>query len=463
MKTNGCAGALQARGHFVVRVIVALLLALTAACAVMVATPQRASAMEVEACTAAPNEDGGDRILGAIDTRVSWRAHSAADESVKSIDLSIDKSVEIDEEQVRVTAFKGIDRVELDADAQLKADGVLGVEFAKAAPAGTSFLVEMYGVSFPAEGGMFSVSALVTMNDGTTVNMGEYPKHIDVVAVSKVEQISSWLEDQAWVQLWNSNKLLHMFLDPTLIVTSIPRIAQGWLTALAIVAISFPLAIPVAFGLALMRMARFRVLRAIGTTYVNVVRGTPMFLQIYIAFFGLPLAGVNIDHFALGCAVMILNSSAYLCEIFRAGIGSINKGQFEASRSLGMSGGQTMLFVIIPQAIRRVIPTMTNELILLYKDTSLLASVGIMETVMFAKTITAATGNITPYVVAAMFYLIVTLPMSSITRRMEDKSSGRKVATKKKITARVKVEETSDWAPDVNTKQDELSIKTADL
>ena len=463
MNMNGCASAFQAWTRSLGRVAVALMLVFAAAFAVMAAMPQQASAMEVEACTAAPNEDGGDRILGAIDTRISWRAHSAADESVKAINLSTDKEVAIDETQVRVTAFSGLDRVELDPQATLVSPGVLEIKFAEAAPAGTSFLVEMYGVSFPAEGGMFSVSSMVTLDGGNTINMGEYPKHIDVAKVSLVEQMASWLEDQAWVKVWNSNKLLHMFLDPTLIVTSIPRIAEGWVTALAIVAISFPLAIPVAFGLALMRMARFRVLRGIGTTYVNVVRGTPMFLQIYIAFFGLPLAGVNIDHFALGCAVMILNSSAYLCEIFRAGIGSISKGQFEASRSLGMSGGQTMLFVIIPQAIRRVIPTMTNELILLYKDTSLLASVGIMETVMFAKTITAATGNITPYVVAAMFYLIVTLPMSSLTRRMEDKSSGRKVATRKKITARVKVEETSDWAPAVNVKQDELSIKTADL
>ena len=214
-----------------------------------------------------------------------------------------------------------------------------------------------------------------------------------------------------------------------------------------------------------MRMARFRVLRALAATFVNVVRGTPMFLQIYIAFFGLPLLGLNVNNFALGCCVMALNSSAYLCEIFRAGIQSISKGQFEAARSLGMNGAQTMIHVIAPQAFRRVIPTMTNELILLYKDTSLLAAVGIMETVMYAKTITAATGNITPYIVAAMFYLVVTLPMSRITRAMEDRTGNRKVAIKKKPADKKpkSVTKKQGWSPDLNQAKDELEIKTADL
>ena len=148
---------------------------------------------------------------------------------------------------------------------------------------------------------------------------------ITVAGISTSEQIAAWLNDQGWVQAWNSNKFLHLFFDPAIIVTSIPSVFNGWLAALGIVVIAFPAAIPVGFVLALMRMARFRVLRGIASTYVNVVRGTPMFLQIYIAFFGLPLLGLNINNFALGCCVMALNSSAYLCEIFRAGIQSIGR------------------------------------------------------------------------------------------------------------------------------------------
>ncbi len=118
--------------------------------------------------------------------------------------------------------------------------------------------------------------------------------------------------------------------------------------------------------------------------------------------------------------MLALNSAAYQCEIFRAGIQSINKGQFEASRSLGMNAAQTMFFVIIPQTIRRVIPTMTNEFILLYKDTSMLAAVGILEIVMYAKSIVASTGSITPYIVAACFYLVITIPLAKVVGVLEN-------------------------------------------
>ncbi|MGN0301387.1 MAG: amino acid ABC transporter permease, partial [Anaerotardibacter sp.] len=154
---------------------------------------------------------------------------------------------------------------------------------------------------------------------------------------------------------------------------------------------------------------------------VNVVRGTPLFLQIYIAFFGLPLAGINVPNFPLGVAVLVLNSAAYQCEIFRAGIQSIPKGQSEAARSLGMTKLQTTFSIIIPQMVRRVIPTMTNEFILLYKDTSMLAAVGVMEIVMYAKSIVASTGSITPYIVAALFYLVITIPMANLVGVMERK------------------------------------------
>ncbi|MEG0621122.1 MAG: amino acid ABC transporter permease, partial [Raoultibacter sp.] len=174
--------------------------------------------------------------------------------------------------------------------------------------------------------------------------------------------------------------------------------------------------------------------RAIGSTYINLVRGTPLFLQMYIAWFGLPLLGINPGNFILAVAVLVLNSSAYLAEIFRAGIQSINKGQFEAARSLGMNAPQTMLFVIIPQTIQRVIPTMTSEFILMYKDTSLLAAVGVTEIMMFSKTIVATTGNVTPYIVAAGFYLIVTIPLTKLINIMEERMSGKRKKKGKKTS-----------------------------
>lgn len=338
----------------------ALLLAGAAFC-ISSALPRPAHAVEVETCTAAPNEDGGGRILGATPTRVSWRAHAAEGESLAALQLSLPEGVSVDAAQTRVTAFSGLERVEVNAQAATPSENVLDITFAEPTPAGVSFLVEMYGVTFPGEGGTFSVSATTTAADGTATDLGAFANPIEVSGISVAEQISAWLSDQAWVEAWNSNKFLHLFFDPCLIVTSTPIVFNGWLTALGIVAVSFPCAIPIGFLLALMRMAKLRVLRGIASTYVNIVRGTPMFLQIYIAFFGLPLLGLNVNNFVLGCCVMALNSSAYLCEIFRAGIQSISKGQFEAARSLGMNGAQTMLHVIAPQAFRRVIPTMTNE------------------------------------------------------------------------------------------------------
>jgi polar amino acid transport system substrate-binding protein len=205
------------------------------------------------------------------------------------------------------------------------------------------------------------------------------------------------------------------------------------------VLLGFPLAIPVGLGISFLRMSRFRVLRFLSSIYVNVIRGTPLFLQIYIAWYGLPLLIGKPPDYALGFLVLAMNSSAYLAEIFRAGIQSIHKGQFEAASSLGMNGAQTMFFVIIPQTIRRVLPTMTSEFILLFKDTSLLAAVGVFEMMNFAKISVNVSGNMTPYVVAACYYLLVTLPLIRAISVFEKKlaaSDGREAPPEDKAGKR---------------------------
>lgn len=206
--------------------------------------------------------------------------------------------------------------------------------------------------------------------------------------------------------------------------------------ALAIVLCAFPLAIPVGLLLSLMRISKKRIFRGISSVYVNIVRGTPLFLQVYIAFFGLPLAGIKVPTFPLGVFVLAINSSAYLCEIFRGGIQAVPVGQMEAARSLGFSHTKSMIYVVLPQAIIKSIPTLTSEFILLYKDTSLLASVGVMEVVMFAKTIVANTGSITPYIVAALFYLVITLPLAKIVNIIEAKLLRKNTKKKKSMRKR---------------------------
>lgn len=363
-------------------------------------------------------------MLGGVETRITFEAQSAADEAVSGFSLTLPAGTSYTLDGARLTLLTGADLMTRESiDAQFSSNGqTISVSFPEPAQTGGYFRIELYGVVFPASGGDMQITGSYVL-DGKPVDIEGIPS-IAVTGTSPVEQLSNYLEDQEWVEAWNSNKFLRLFLNPPILVSSFPVVFNGFLMALGIVAVAFPLAIPVGLALALMRMARFRVLRGLATMYVNVVRGTPMFLQIYIAFFGLPLAGVQIPSFPLGVIVLSMNSGAYLCEIFRAGIQSISKGQFEASRSLGMNGAQTMLFVIIPQTVRRVLPTMTNEFILLYKDTSLLAAVGVMEVVMYAKTIVASTGSITPYIVAACFYLVVTLPLAKFVGMLERRLAG---------------------------------------
>ena len=315
-----------------------------------------------------------------------------------------------------------------------KADGqTLKIDFGETAPAGGFFRVEVYGVTFPVEGGDEAFSGTYTLADGSTKKISKIPS-VEIKGVTAFDNFLADLKEQPWVEAWNSNMFLRLFLNPVILVQSLPIVFKGFLMSLSIVLVAFPLAIPFGFALSLMRISKSRILRCLAGIYVNIIRGTPAFLQIYIAFFGLPLAGVKVDDYVLGVIVMAMNSSAYLCEIFRAGIQSIPKGQNEAARSLGMNAFQTLLYVMIPQTFRNVLPTLTSEFILLYKDTSLLAAVGVVEIVMNARTIVATTGSITPYVVAALFYLVITLPLARLVSGLEARLLGTAETKKKRPT-----------------------------
>ena len=404
-------------------------------CAVMLlgAIPGQAWAMTTEKCSAKPNTGMGSDVQGATDTRVTWEGQSGPEEQVAALSLTFPEGTEFGLDNARITMLTGDDLMtRTSIDAEITAEGqTFRAVFPEPAQAGGYFRIEVYGVQFPAAGGDMQMAGTYTLADGTEVAI-EDMRTIPIVGVTLAEQISNYLAEQEWVQAWNSNKFLRLFFNPTVLVTSFPVVLNGFFMALAIVAVAFPLAIPFGLLLALMRMSKLAILRAIAGAYVNVVRGTPLFLQIYIAFFGLPLAGIQVPSFPLGVIVLAMNSSAYLCEIFRAGIQSIPKGQFEASRSLGMNGAQTMIFVIIPQTVRRVIPTATSEFILLYKDTSMLAAVGVMEVVMYAKTIVANTGSITPYIVAAFFYLVITLPLAKVVGMFENRLAGNDIGGSQK-------------------------------
>lgn len=409
----------------------ALAWGLVCAVALLLIACTPAWALTTDKTTARGTNSSGDAVLGGTPTRFTWEGTVGDDEELAGLRFTFPEGTEAgDGTSVKATVLDGLTRLDVSYAAEVDDEGA-SVTFDEPVASGLKVRVEIQKLAPPARTMEFTMGLYYTDASGEEVQLPDTPA-VDIVEQGVVENIVSWLEGQRWVAAWNSNTFLRLFLNPIYAVQAVPNLFVGWLRALGLVLIGFPLAIPLGFCLAFMRMSGLRLLRGLASLYVNVVRGTPLFLQIYIAFFGLPLAGVQIPNFPLGVVVLAMNSSAYLCEIFRAGIQSIPKGQFEASRSLGMNGAQTMLFVIIPQTVRRVIPTMTSEFILLYKDTSMLAAVGVMEVVMYAKTIVANTGSITPYIVAACFYLVITLPLAKVVGHLENKLAGNDAGQGKK-------------------------------
>lgn len=237
---------------------------------------------------------------------------------------------------------------------------------------------------------------------------------------------------------WESNTLTHLYFSPAIMAGAFPIIMSAFPASLGFGVIAFVLAIPFGLSLAFMKMAKTRVVRWPATAYIDVVRGTPLFLQILIVFFGLPLmpfyqdilqanpwlnnagpVGISYSYWARGLVVLSLNSGAYMSEIFRAGIQSIHRGQIEAAHSLGMSTPKAMAWVILPQTVRRILPTMMSEFILLFKDTALLAAVGVAEMALRAREVAANKFNASSYVLAAMFYLVVTIPLGRFVANLE--------------------------------------------
>ncbi len=376
-----------------------------------------AGTIEVQKATARPNESGGSGVIGAMNTRLTWEGTVNVDGGISSVTLSLPEGSTFEGSTTRVTVLDGLNRLNVDGDAKASGSSVT-VSFAAPVPAGSLLRLEVTDMQFPAEGGAYVVGGSYTTAAGTEAKLEDSPS-ISVIANTPVQQVVNWLDGQGWVAAWNSVPFLGMFFKPQLLVTSFVSLFGGWLVCLGIVIVAYPFAILLGLLFAIMKISGVRLARGVAAVYINVLRGTPLFLQIYIMFFGLPMMGINIDNNVLGVMVMAINSSAYLAEIFRAGIQSIPQGQYEAAASLGMNRAQTMLSIILPQTVRRVIPTVTSDFITSYKDTSLLSSVGVMELMMFSKNLTTVSGNLTPYMAAAIYYLIVTLPLIRIVSLVE--------------------------------------------
>ncbi|MGI5894978.1 MAG: amino acid ABC transporter permease [Candidatus Merdivicinus sp.] len=184
--------------------------------------------------------------------------------------------------------------------------------------------------------------------------------------------------------------------------------------------------IPLGLFLTLLRNSKIHVLKGITGFYVWLMRGTPLLLQLFFFYFGLPNLPLIGDYLILGrfqaaCLTFVLNYAAYFCEIFRGGILSVDAGQYEAAQVLGFSKWQTNLKIVFPQMLKVCLPSISNECITLVKDTALITAISVTEILYFAKAAVNRDTDATAYVVAAVFYLIMTYGLTRLFNWLERK------------------------------------------
>ena len=212
-----------------------------------------------------------------------------------------------------------------------------------------------------------------------------------------------------------------MDFDLSLISNSIPLLIKGAGVTLEITALAVGFGLLVGLCLGLGQLSKSRILRWPCKIYVDVIRGTPLLVQIFIIYFALPnIIGHRIDPFVAAVTACSLNSGAYVAEIFRAGIQSISLDQMRAGLSLGMTTAQTMRYIILPQAIKRIIPPLGNEFIAMLKDSSLVSVIGLEELTLSGQLIIAETyATMEIWTVVAILYLVMTLTITQLVGFME--------------------------------------------
>ncbi len=188
-------------------------------------------------------------------------------------------------------------------------------------------------------------------------------------------------------------------------------------------AITILLSLPLGFMTTLMSSSKLLPLKYIARFYVFVMRGTPLMLQLLFVYFGLPYIGITLERFPAACVAFVLNYAAYFCEIFRGGIKSIDKGQYEAAQVLGLSKGATLVKVVIPQMIKVAIPSICNEAISLVKDTALVTTIGLSDLMHLTKSQVNSLVNVFPFIIAAAIYLVIIFALSKLFAYIEKKTT----------------------------------------
>lgn len=206
--------------------------------------------------------------------------------------------------------------------------------------------------------------------------------------------------------------------------TALPTLLSATPVTLGFALAAMVLGLPLGFAVALARLSNTGALRGLSSVFVSFMRGTPLLVQIFVIYYGLPSLGVTLNPVAGGIIALTLNAAAYLSETMRAAILSIHKGQREAATSLGLNPAQTMRLIILPQAARVALPSMSNTLIGLVKDTSLVSVITVVELLRSAQLVIARTFEpFGPYLAAALIYWLISSLLELVQRALERRFS----------------------------------------
>jgi len=215
--------------------------------------------------------------------------------------------------------------------------------------------------------------------------------------------------------------LIEQFFNLDIMSQALPYLVSGLMITLVLTAVLAPVGFGIGLGLALMSEARSPVLRWIVRTWVNVFRTMPPLVLIIVTFSALPFLGVRLPAILCAIIALLLNNTAYYCEIIRAGLGSVSRGQMEAARSTGLGYTDSLRYVVLPQALRNVLPDLASNTIEVVKATSLASIVGVHDLLYSASTIRSVTFNTSSLTLAAIIYLIILLPAVRLSGRLERK------------------------------------------
>jgi polar amino acid transport system permease protein len=230
-------------------------------------------------------------------------------------------------------------------------------------------------------------------------------------------------------------RVQEQFLDPQVARESFPAVFEGLLLNLRVLVVAAIATVVVALALAALRSLRGAVwfpLRLFATVYTDIFRGIPLIILLYIIGFGLPglrLQGVPTSLVTLGTIALVLTYSAYVAEVFRAGIEAVHPSQRAAARSLGLSHAQTMRLVVLPQAVRKVTPPLLNDFVAMQKDVGLISVLGVVDAVRAAQIASAEFFNYTPYMIAAALFIALAIPSSRLADWASRRAASREQAS----------------------------------